>query len=573
MTALPSWGAVPTGSSTRFRLWAPDVAGARLCLPDQEVEMSSEGDGWFELSTDAPAGTEYAFRLPDGDLVPDPASRLQADTVHGNSVVADTRYDWQNARPDLPWHAAVIYECHIGTFTPEGTYRAAMEKLPHLVELGVTALELMPVGQFGGDRGWGYDGVLPYAPHPAYGTPDELRALIDAAHGQGLMVLLDVVYNHFGPDGNYLHKYASSFFGDRQTPWGAGIDYAAPPVRRFFIENALYWLREFNLDGLRLDAIDHVRDPHSDPEILIELAKEVRAHIDRPAHLTTEDNRNVIDLHERDGDAVPLMTAEWNDDWHNAAHVLLTGEKAGYYQGFAHEPTDILTRAMAEGYATTGAGGNGLPSGHFPPDVFINFLQNHDQIGNRAMGERLTALAPEPALRAMQAVLLLSPHVPMIFMGDEWDEVNPFLFFAGFDGDLGRAVTKGRRQEFAEFDSFAAQDVPDPIDPKTFQRSRIDWARLDTLEGRAAFTRYRDLLRLRRDRIVPLIPGTGPDCGKRLDAPDRCLAVDWQLGGGTLSVRANFATESMNLPEAGGECIDLTGDAPGAPHSAAFWIA
>lgn len=573
MNGLPAWGAVPDGAATRFRLWAPDVADVRLCLPGKEVAMQAAGDGWFDLTTKAPAGTKYAFRLPDGSRVPDPASRLQADSVHGDSVVTSSDYDWQHDRPDLPWHAAVLYECHIGTFTPEGTYRAAMVKLPHLADLGVTALELMPVAQFGGDRGWGYDGVLPYAPHPAYGTPDDLRALIDAAHGHGLMVLLDVVYNHFGPDGNYLPTYASPFFDHRQTPWGAGIAYGAAPVRRFFIDNALYWLRDFNFDGLRLDAIDHVRDPDSDPEILIALAQEVRTEIDRPVHLTTEDNRNVIHLHERTGDAVPLMTAEWNDDWHNAAHVLLTGETAGYYGGFADNPTDILTRAMAEGYATEGAGGQGAPSGHLPPDVFINFLQNHDQIGNRALGERLTVLAPEPALRAMQPVLLLSPHVPMIFMGDEWDEMNPFLFFAGFEGDLGRAVTEGRRREFADFDSFAAHDVPDPIDPQTYQDSRIDWTKLDTHAGRATFARYRDLLRLRRDRIVPMIPGTGPGCGRRLQAPDRCLAVDWRLGGGTLSVRANLSTKAAQLPDATGARIHLTGDSPGAPHSAAFWIA
>lgn len=573
MTALPSWGAIVTEFGTRFRLWAPDLASLRLCLPDSEDAMQATGDGWFSLTRQAPAGTAYAFGLPDGTRVPDPASRLQVDSVHGDSVVTSSDYDWQHDRPDLPWHAAVIYECHIGTFTPQGTYRAAMAKLPHLVDLGVTALELMPVAQFGGDRGWGYDGVLPYAPHPAYGTPDDLRALIDAAHGHGLMVLLDVVYNHFGPEGNYLHHYASGFFEDRQTPWGPGIAYAAPPVRRFFIDNALYWLRDFNLDGLRLDAIDHIRDPDSDPEFLIALAQEIRAKIARPVHLTTEDNRNVTHLHARKGDTVPLMTAEWNDDWHNAAHVLLTGETAGYYSGFAADPTGLLTRAMAEGYATTGAGGKGAPSGHFPPDVLINFMQNHDQIGNRAMGERLNVLAPEPALRAMQAVLLLSPHVPMIFMGDEWEEMNPFLFFAGFTGDLGRAVTEGRRREFADFDSFAAQDVPDPIDPQSYHRSRIDWTKLDSHAGRTAFARYRDLLRLRRDRIVPLIPGTGPHSGQRLDAPDRCLAVDWRLGGGILSVRANLSPAAADLPAAAGEPIHLTGDVPGAPHSAAFWIA
>ncbi|CUH40011.1 Malto-oligosyltrehalose trehalohydrolase [Jannaschia seosinensis] len=573
MTDLPTWGAIPSDTGTRFRLWAPDVPEVGLCLPDGEHDMKTVGDGWFELTADAPVGTEYAFRLPDNHRVPDPASRLQAETVHGTSVVASSAHDWRHDRPDRGWHEAVIYECHIGTFTPEGTYRAAIEKLPHLADLGVTVLEILPVAHFGGDRGWGYDGVLPYAPHPAYGTPEELRELIDAAHAHGLMVLMDVVYNHFGPDGNYLHMYASRFFDpERQTPWGAGIAYAAEPVRRFFIENALYWIRDFNLDGLRLDAIDHVRDPHSDTEILIDLAREVRATVDRPVHLTTEDNRNVTHLHARDGDRVPLMTAEWNDDWHNAAHVLLTGETEGYYDAYADDPTSLLVRSMAEGFSTRGAGGKGSPSGHLPPDVFIDFLQNHDQIGNRAMGERLTVLADHDRLRAMQALLLLSPHVPMIFMGDEWDETNPFLFFAGFEGELGKAVTQGRRREFEHFKSFSASDVPDPVDPKTFERSRIDWSKAESEAGQAALARHRELLILRRERIVPMIPGTGSDCGTMLKAPALCFAVDWQLGGGRLSVRTNLSDAKADLPPADGDLIHLTGDAPGVPASTAFWI-
>ncbi|MEM7487545.1 MAG: malto-oligosyltrehalose trehalohydrolase [Pseudomonadota bacterium] len=567
---LSAWGAIPTDAGTRFRLWAPGVASLTLCLPGRDHDMAPEGDGWFGLTTDAPEGTEYAFRLPDGMRVPDPAARRQAGDVHGPSVVAATSHDWTHPRPDTPWHEAVIYECHIGTFTPEGTFAAAREKLPHLADLGITVLEILPVAQFGGDRGWGYDGVLPYAPHPAYGSPEDLRELIDAAHGHGIMALLDVVYNHFGPDGNYLHLYASDFFDpDRETPWGAGIDYRAAPVRRFFIENALYWVRDFNLDGLRLDAIDHIRDP-SEPELLVELAREVRA-LGRPVHLTTEDNRNVTHLHERDGDAVPLMTAEWNDDWHNAAHVVLTGETEGYYDAYADDPVGLLVRAMADGFSTGGAGGRGTPSGHLPPDAFIDFLQNHDQIGNRAMGERLTVLADPARLRALQAVLLLSPHVPMIFMGDEWDEVAPFLFFADFAGDLGQAVTQGRRREFEGFARFSAEDVPDPIARATFERSRIDWSHPETEPGRATLDRHRDLLALRRNRIAPLIPGTGPDCGRVLPAPEGCLAVDWRLGGGTLSVRANLGDAPVEMAAPEGEMIHLTGADVGAPASAAVW--
>ncbi|KIT17598.1 malto-oligosyltrehalose trehalohydrolase [Jannaschia aquimarina] len=571
MSADWTWGATPTDGGTRFRLWAPGVPTLSLVLPDGVRTMDAVGDGWFECVADVPLGTEYAFRLPDGMDVPDPASRLQSGDVHGTSVVTDTSYEWRHDRPDTPWHDAVIYELHIGTFTPEGTYTAAMSRLPHLRDLGVTVVEIMPVAQYGGDRGWGYDGVLPYAPHPAYGTPDDLRALIDAAHAHGLMVLMDVVYNHFGPDGNYLHLYAADFFDpSRQTPWGAAIDYSREPVRRFFIENALYWLRDFNCDGLRLDAIDHIRDA-TDPELLVQLAREAHA-LGRMVHLTTEDNRNVTHLHERENGAVTRMTAEWNDDWHNAAHVLLTGETEGYYDAYADDPTGLLLGAMANGFSTRGAGGKGTASGHLQPDVFIDFLQNHDQIGNRAMGERLTTLADPARLRALQAVLLLSPHVPMIFMGDEWDETAPFLFFADFDGDLGRAVTEGRRKEFEKFADFATSDVPDPIRTETFERSRIDWDKAGTDAGRAAIARHRELLALRRARVAPLIPGTGPGCGRILDAPDRCLAVDWKLGGGVLSVRANLSDDDADLPEARGERIHLTGDAPGAAASAAFWI-
>ncbi|WGH77163.1 malto-oligosyltrehalose trehalohydrolase [Jannaschia ovalis] len=564
----PAWGALPGPDGTRFRIWAPGVETLTLVLPDRELAMDPAGAGWFERVTDAPAGTEYGFRLPDGFVVPDPAARRQAGDVHGRSVVTGTDYGWRHPRPERAWREAVIYECHIGTFTPEGTFRAAIDRLPHLAGLGVTHLEILPVAQFGGDRGWGYDGVLPYAPHPAYGRPDEMRALIDAAHGHGLMVLLDVVYNHFGPDGNYLGMYAPDFFdADRHTPWGAGIDYTRDAVRRFFIDNAVYWVTEFNLDGLRLDAIDQIRDP-SDPELLVQLAREVQAAAGRPVHLTTEDNRNVTHLHE----GAAAMQGEWNDDWHNAAHVLLTGETEGYYDAYAADPTGLLTRAMAEGFSTGGAGGKGVRSAHMQPETFIDFLQNHDQVGNRARGERLTVLADRDALRAMQAVLLLQPHVPMIFMGDEWEEERPFLFFADFDGDLGRAVTEGRRKEFEGFAGFSAAEVPDPVARATFEASRIDWTRAETPEGRAAVERHRALLRLRAERIGPLLDGTGPGAGRVLDAPARCLAVDWALGGGTVSIRANLSEAAVDLPAADGEMIHLEGAAPGAPNSAAVFV-
>ena len=573
---LPAWGAVRRADGgVRFRLWAPDCEALTLRLDGSDQPMEPAGGGWFETVAEAAEGAPYAFVLPDGTTVPDPASRRQDGDVHGPSCVTGSDYAWQTGWDGRAWEEAVICELHIGTFTADGTFRAAIGRLDALADTGFTAIEIMPVAQFAGSRGWGYDGVLPYAPHPAYGTPDDLRAFVDAAQQRGLMVLLDVVYNHFGPEGNYLHAYAEPFFdASRHTPWGAGIDYTRTPVRRFFIENALYWLREFRLDGLRLDAIDQIRDP-SEPELLVELAQEVRARItDRPVHLTTEDNRNVTHLHERRNGAVALHTAEWNDDMHNAAHVLATGEADAYYRPFADDPSRHLARALAEGFAFQGPE-RGEPSAHLPPAAFVDFLQNHDQTGNRALGERLVTLT-DPAMHdALTAILLLSPHVPLMFMGEDWGETRPFLFFAGFDGDLGRAVTEGRRREFADFPAFAGHtgDIPDPIDPATFAASRLDWARRDTPGGMAAREKVRHLLRLRRDRIVPHLARAGGHAGTVRVAGDGRIAVDWRLGDARLALRANLGDSAADLPGADGTLLHLSGAAPGAPRSAAHYIA
>ena len=571
----PEWGASlrPDGTA-RFRLWAPACEALTLRHAGEDAAMEALEDGWFEAVRPAAAGDPYAFVLPGGAVVPDPAARAQEGDVHGPSVVVDPRHDWRHESPRRPWEEAVICEVHVGTFTPEGTFRAAIEKLPLLAEAGYTGIDILPVAQFAGTRGWGYDGVLLYAPHNVYGTPEDLRALVDAAHGLGLMVQMDVVYNHFGPEGNYLSAYAPQFFDEgRHTPWGAGIHYDYAPVRRFFVENALHWLREFRIDGLRFDAIDHIHDP-SETEILVEMAREIRAEFPH-AWLMTEDNRNVTHLHEREDGRATLMDGEWNDDWHNAAHVVATGEEEGYYADFADDPAGLLARAAAEGFAYQGESGpmskapRGRPSGHLPPQAFVDFLQNHDQIGNRALGERLTELAPHSRLMAMQAMLLLSPHVPLMFQGDEWGETGPFLFFADFEGELGEAVSKGRREEFAHFVGFAGA-VPDPIDPASFERSKLHWSRREQGEHREALERFRALVALRRERIVPLLAGTGPGCGTVLQAPPCCVAVDWRLNGGLLQCRANFHRHPETMPETRGEVIHLTGAALGAPDSCLF---
>ena len=462
----------------------------------------------------------------------------------------------------------MIYELHTGTFSDDGTFAGIESKLDHLVETGITAIELMPVAQFPGNRGWGYDGVLLYAPHSAYGGPDGLKRLIDRAHARGLMVLLDVVYNHFGPDGNYLRLYAPQFFNaSRQTPWGAAIDYTQPPVRRFMIENALYWLEEYQCDGLRLDAIDQIRDP-STPHILEELAAEVRRRLpDRHIHLTTEDNRNITRLHERDAAGRPVLyTAEWNDDVHHVAHVIATGESEattpttsmGHRRGSrARSPRVTSTRASRR--RSTMVQPRGEPSRHLPPLAFINFLQNHDQIGNRAYGERLTALAAPSAIDALTAILLLTPQIPMLYMGEEWGETRPFQFFTDFSGDLAAAVREGRRNEFRKWRQFTDPQlrakIPDPNAIETFDNSRLDWSEPMRSPYRERLALVRRLLDVRRRVLVPLLAHVGGNAALACDAADGIIHVAWNLGGRRYSVVANLTEEPRPLPAAIAQAI------------------
>jgi len=552
-----TWGATLAAGGARFRLWAPDVERLSLRTARGDLDMAGVGGGWFELVTDAvPVGGEYSFVLPDGMALPDPAARAQAGDVHGPSRLVDPdAYAWRNAWDGRPWEEAVIYEMHVGTFTPEGTFRAAIGRLPHLADLGVTAVEVMPVAQFGGRRGWGYDGVLLYAPHEAYGTPEDFKAFVDAAHGHGLMVFLDVVYNHFGPDGNYLGKYASKFFHpERHTPWGAAIAYDEPAVRAFFVENPLTWLAEYRLDGLRFDAIDHVRDD-SPEHVLVEMARRIRATFSRPIHLHTEDERNIVTLHPYEEGRPKLFTAEWNDDYHNVVHPIATGDSEGYYVDFVEGPWSKLARALAEGFVFQGEpsrhhGGapRGVPSGGQPLTAFVIFNQNHDQVGNRAFGDRLLTLADENVVAALTAVLLLGPQTPLLFMGEEWGERNPFCFFCDFDGELAAAVRHGRRNEFAKFDAFVdpatRKDIPDPNAPSTFEASRIDWDKPASASGRRWLGLYRELLAVRRAEIAPRLHGIGPRAGRILNAEDGLVTVAWRLGDGSqMTMAVNLSAE------------------------------
>jgi len=498
------WGPrlLPDGRA-EFALWAPDAGRVELVVKGADARAMEKRDaGWFACTAEAGPGARYRFRLPDapgGGLdVPDPASRRQDGGVHGWSVVsASDDYQWRN--PDWrgrPWEEAVVWECHAGVL---GGFAGVAERLPELADLGITAIELMPVGAFPGERNWGYDGVLPYAPAEAYGSPAELKALVDRAHGLGLMAMLDVVYNHFGPDGNYLGTYASDFFHDAHTPWGQAVSVDRDPVARFFIDNALMWLEEYRFDGLRFDAVHAI----GDRAFVDRMGREIRAATPgRHVHLVLENEAN---------DPNPLegpYDAQWNDDFHNSAHALLTGESASYYAAFADAPADRLARCLSEGFSYQGeeveAGRiRGKPSAHLPKTCFVNFLQNHDQVGNRALGERLIRLVDREVLKVATALHLLSPAIPLLFMGEETGSRTPFLFFTDFHDDLADAVREGRRREFAGFPAFSDPEaraaIPDPNAEATFAASRPEPGP-DAAEWRGF---YAELIALRAAHLVP----------------------------------------------------------------------
>lgn len=546
------FGCELTDRGAHFNLWAPSVAEVRLLIEhDAPVEhpMRACAGGWHRLVLpDVGPGCRYRFRLPDGLLVPDPASRFNPDDVHGPSEVIDPlAFDWVD--PDWqgrPWEEAVIYELHVGTFSPEGTYRGVEDRLDDLARLGVTAIEIMPVADFPGRRNWGYDGVLPYAPDASYGRPEDFKRLIGAAHRRGLMVLLDVVYNHFGPEGNYLHRYAPDFFNPkRHTPWGAAINFdgtASRTVREFFLQNALFWLREYHLDGLRLDAVHAICDDSS-PHIIEELAAVVRAGPgrERPIHLIVENDRNQSHYLRRDAQgACRQATAQWNDDIHHALHVIATGETDGYYADYCDDPLYRLARCLGEGFAYQGEpsefrGGavRGEPSAALPPTAFVNFLQTHDQVGNRAFGERLCRLASPAALRAVTAVLLLAPSPPLLFMGEEFAARQPFLYFCDFGPDLANAVADGRRREFASFARFADSAerdlIPDPNAAETFVQCVLDWSAADHAPHREMLALYRRLLAVRHAQLIPRLSGIRGGKARFLRPAAGVIAVTWRL--------------------------------------------
>ncbi|MGZ8221513.1 MAG: malto-oligosyltrehalose trehalohydrolase [Methylobacter sp.] len=555
-----------------FRLWAPGADKVELCLqghaPEISLSMAAEAGGWYGITTGfAGSGFYYQYRIDGRRHVPDPASRYQPQDVNGSSQIIDPEaWHWQdNDWKGRPWEEAVFYELHVGTFTDKGTFAGVKERLDYLADLGVTAIQLMPIADFPGRHNWGYDGVLPFAPDSRYGTPDDLKDLIETAHAKGLMVFNDVVYSHFGPEGNYLHLYAPEFFTDRfPTPWGDAVNFDPKHdhwVRRFFIHNALYWLEEYHFDGLRIDAVHAIFDDSS-PDILEELAEAVRLGpgYDRHVYLVAENDNNAAHYLRHDPfHQHRYLDAQWNDDLHHALHVLLTGESSGYYQDYKQHPLRHLGRCLTEGFAYQGEASayrdgkqRGEPCSNLPLAAFVSFLQNHDQIGNRALGERISSLCSPEALRAATAILLLAPFTPLLFMGQEWACSQPFTYFVDFPEELGENVNQGRLQGFANLPKFSDAEMRRKIPllntAKTYQAAKLAWDELEREPHRQWFDYHRELLRIRSRHISPRIKGIVSGSAQYRLLNDHALTVQWRLNdGSTLTLAANLGSEPARV--------------------------
>ncbi len=579
------FGAELGAEGVDFRFWAPGVDAVSLIIENgPSLPMQQAGGGFYELRSDAAgAGTRYWYQV--GDLrVPDPVSRYQPQSTAGASEIVDAQaYDWQDADwKGRPWHEQVIYELHVGSFSKAGSFVGIIEHFDHLLSLGVTTIELMPVAECPGRWNWGYDGVLLFAVEERYGGPEGLKRLVDAAHAKGISVLLDVVYNHFGPDGNYLHAYAPQFFTDKhRTPWGAAINFddaRSEVVRQFFIENALYWLQEYHLDGLRFDAVHAIADD-SEVDFVTELGQRIRQEIPhRHVHLILEndDNRSSVIGYGYDGAKTGPgpFTAQWNDDFHHVLRVAITEQRSGYYADYAKEPLQFVARVLAEGFAYQGevskhrdGAERGEPSAALPPTAFVSFIQNHDQVGNHAYGWRLHHFASRDAMRAATAILLLSPQIPMLWMGQEWNCQQPFPFFCDFTGDLADAVRKGRAEEFKSFPEFqseeARQRIPDPLSESTFDSAVLDWSALASEESKAWLDDYRQLLGLRREQVIPLLAKGGAVGSANVEGS--VLDVQWRFAdGAVLQLIANLSDQPSAASPAVGRKLFSTHEAGGA---------
>jgi maltooligosyltrehalose trehalohydrolase len=528
--------------------------------------MNVRPRGWFELEVPGTGdGTLYRFRLSDGQAVPDPASRFQPQDVMGPSEVIDPRlFPWSDIGwAGRPWEDMVLYELHIGTFTPEGSFAAAIEKLDYLAALGITGIQMMPVNDFPGRWNWGYDGVLLFAPDSSYGRPDDLKAFIDAAHARNICVLIDVIYNHFGPKGNFLPSYAPVLTDAHETPWGAALNFDGPGsemVRDFILANARFWLNEYHFDGLRLDAVHQIKDDGFN-HLLHDLALDIRASTDgRYTHLVVENEENDPHWLSRTGDLRPgLYDAQWNDDVHHLLDVALYGEASNYWTDYSAKP-GWLPRALATGFGFQGepvptrqGAPKGAPSGDLPPVAFVSFLQNHDQVGNRLFGERIAELAELHKARAAVAIYLLAPQIPMLFMGEEWGSRMPFLYFSDVDPAFRDDIISQRSKNFGPFVVPAKRNLPppDPMAKEAFDNSKLDWSALEGSNGEAWFTHYQALLAVRRLEIAPRLEGVGGNSANYRMLSDGGFAVDWLLSGSVrLALVANLSDAAIDLTSA-----------------------
>jgi maltooligosyltrehalose trehalohydrolase len=559
-----SRGIIDPGFLVIFSVWAPNARSVDLLLDEQRIPLTAAARGYWQADVSAHAGQNYKYSLDGAAGLPDPRSRWQPAGVHGASqvleaAVPDGRMPVRASFRAVPLNEAIIYELHVGTFTPEGTYAAAQSKLPHLSELGVTHLELMPLATFPGQRGWGYDGVDLFAPFPAYGTPAQLAAFVRACHACGLAVLLDVVYNHLGPDGNYLASYGPYFTDRYKTGWGAAINYDgahSDEVRRFVIDNALMWLKDYEFDGLRLDAV-HAIFSFEAVHLLEDLSKAVKdlaKELARPLVLIAESDLNDPRLVRSVSRGGFGLDAHWADDFHHALHRYFTGEADGYYADF-DGLRDVAT-ALREGYVYQGrmsvhrGRSHGRPPEGVEPHQLIVSAQNHDQVGNRAQGERLSCLLESGALKAVAALTLLSPFVPLLFQGEEWGASTPFLYFTDHeDPELGRLVAEGRSKEFSAFRWQGG--VPNPQELSTFERSKLNWSELSLPPHAEIFGWYRRLIRLKKDR--PEMPRES-----RADAPKPQVSFDeaaqWLtfVHNGVL-VALNWRDQAQRVPMPRGE--------------------
>jgi maltooligosyltrehalose trehalohydrolase len=564
-------GAVTDGLGTSFRLWstAHDRCEVRIHDDGQIIRtepMVHVGGRVFEARVlGITHGARYQF-LVDDMAVGDPYARYLPDGVGEAAMVWEPRYEWKHGHVLRPLRTHVLYELHIGTFTPEGTYAAAARRLPQLAELGVTAIELLPVSAFAGRHGWGYDGVAHYAPHAPYGTPDELRAFVDAAHGDGLAVLLDVVYNHFGPAGNTLAQYSPEYFtSEVRTAWGDAPDFRRPWMRRYVLDNVRYWLDELRFDGLRLDAVHAIVD--SSARHIVRDIADVAHELVPGSLVIAEDERNDPGLVERMG-----LDAIWSDDFHHAVHVTLTGEREGYYAAYQPGATTIATTIehgwLYEGQTSAASGKpRGAPADALPASAFVYSLQNHDQVGNRALGDRLPA---SDKLRAATMLLLFLPMTPLVFQGQEWAASTPFQYFTDHDRELGALVCQGRRAEFARFGAFAG-DIPDPQAASTFAASKLRWAERNEGGHAAMVALYHALLRLRRED--PVLAHSGRD-GLHAEAYGNVLVVRRWTDRAARVLLANFGDSSARAPITGPMLLASTAlELPALPPWSAVIVA